>query len=332
MLAVVTGATGLLGGNLAIELLHQGYQVRALRRAGSQVDHLAAFDIDWVGGHLGDPASLEAAFRGADLVFHCAAQVGIQRRATPTLIATNVVGTKNVLAAVQDSGVRRLVHCSTVSAVGLSEDGRPCTERARWNFDEHGLDDGYATTKHHSELLVHAEARAGLDAVIVNPTFMFGPYDAKQSSGRLILEVARGRALATTPGRNNFVDVRDVARGMVLASQRGTPGERYILGGENTSYGDIMTRIAREAGVPPPALRAPRWATTVLGWLGDGQEWATGKEPLLNSVAARWAWCATFQFSSDKARRELGYAPGPVDPAIRDALAWFRQQGMCSTT
>jgi dihydroflavonol-4-reductase len=328
MLTVVTGASGLLGANLAAELLHQGHRVRATRRGRTRVDHLADLAIEWVDADLSDEGALARAFDGAERVYHCAALVSIQRRATPELVAANVDGTRHVLAAVRRAGVRRLIHCSTVGAVGLSEDGRPSTEAARWNFAERAMDDGYVTTKRRAEDLVQEAASAGLDAVIVNPTYMLGPRDARPSSGKLIVDVVRGKAPGWTPGCNNFVDVRDVARGMVLAGDRGAAGERYILGNENMSYRDIMATIARVAGVAAPSRRVPRWLAALLGLAGDAQERLLNREPLINSVVVRYGFCPDFIFSSDKARQALGYSPGPIEPAIADAIAWFRAHGM----
>lgn len=326
MRTVITGVSGLLGGNLAIELLRQGHAVRATRRASTRVEHLQGHDIDWVDAELGDAEALARAFDGADAVFHCAAQVSVKRTVTPGLVAANVDGTRHVLAAMRGAG--RLIHCSSVVAVGAMEGDAPCTEAARWNLAEHGLDDGYSVTKRDAEALVRAAAQAGQDAVIVNPCFMFGPYDARPSSGKLIVDVVRGKAPGWTPGFNNFVDVRDVARGMILAWERGAAGERYILGGENMCYRDIMARIAAIAGVRAPTWRVPRWIAGLLGRVGDVKEALTGREPLINSVTIRYGFCPLFQFSSEKARARLGYAPGPIDPAIADALAWFRARGM----
>jgi dihydroflavonol-4-reductase len=328
VLAVITGATGLLGGNLAIELIRRGHRVRATRREGSKASHLSAFPIEWVSAELSRLDALAAAFAGADVVFHCAAMVSILKRVTDEIRRTNVDGTAHVIEAVRRANVARLVHCSTVGAVGLSEDGRPSDETALWNFDRHGLADGYVTTKHLAEELVRAAAAEGLDAVIANPTYMLGPYDAKPSSGKLITMIARGRVPAWTTGINNFVDVRDVARGMILVFEKGRRGERYILGGENLTYRDIGERIAREAGVAPPRLRAPRWALRLIGMGGDLIEAITRSEPLANSMTVAYADCTTFQFTSEKAKRELGYAAGPIEPAIRDAIAWFKRNGM----
>jgi dihydroflavonol-4-reductase len=328
MHAVVTGASGLVGGNLALELLAQGHTVRATRRSEASTRHLEGHPIEWLPGDLDDVGALTAAFEDADVVFHCAALVSILRRPTPELVATNVDGTRNVIVAVRAARVPRLVHCSTVGAVGLSEDGEPCTEDAPWNFARYGLDDGYVTTKHRAELLVHDAVRDGLDAVIVNPTYMFGPYDAKPSSGRMIIGVIERHAPGHSTGSNNFVDVRDVARGMLLAWQKGRTGERYILGGNNMTYDACFRLIARVAGVPPLTWRVPRPIASLVGLLGDLQHLWTGKEPLVTSTSVRWAYTDRFQFSSAKAERELGYRHGPLERAIADAVAWFRAHGM----
>ena len=327
-LALVTGASGLLGGNLAAELRARRVHVRAIRRASTRLDHLADLDIEWVHGDLDDPASLAHACRGADVVFHAAALVAVTPTVTPALRRANVDGTAALLAAAKAAGVGRFVHVSTVAAVGLSTDGRPVGEDARWNFPDFGLDDGYATSTHQAEQLVRAAAVHDLDAVIVNPTYMFGPRDARPSSGQMIVQVVKGRAPVWTPGYNNFVDVRAVARGCVLAWERGQRGRRYILGGQNLTYREAFTRIARVAGVRPPLLPAPRLAALAVGYLGDAYQRVTGKEPVVTSVAARYAYTRRFQFTSARAEAELGYRAGPLEPAIADALAWFRARGM----
>src|SRR5262249_9123918 len=141
-------------------------------------------------------------------VFHCAAQVGVTRKASPQMVKANVDGTKNVIDAVKRAGVKRLVHCSTVAAVALSSDGSPSTEDAPYNFDARGMADGYGLTKHQAEEVVGDAVKQGLDAVIVNPCYMFGPYDARPSSGKLIVDIVRGKMPGLVPGKNNFVDVR----------------------------------------------------------------------------------------------------------------------------
>jgi dihydroflavonol-4-reductase len=323
---VVTGASGLLGGNLAAELRAQGHQVLATRRAGTKIQHLDDLTLAWVDADLGAPEALARAFAGAEAVFHCAAAVTVKREVTPEMTAANVTGTANVVEAVIAARVPRLVHTSSVVAVGLSTDGRPCDETATWNFDTEGLVDAYALTKRRAEDVVHA-ARDRIDAVIVNPTYMLGPRDARPSSGKLIVDVVRRRVPGWTPGYNNFVDVRDVARGMIAAWRRGRRGERYILAGHDMTYRDVMREIARVAGVAPPRLAVPRPVAWAFGKWGDLVE-RRGREPIVNSTQIRYAFTDRFRFRSDKAQSELGYAAGSLEPAIRDAIAWFRANRM----
>jgi dihydroflavonol-4-reductase len=325
--AVVTGASGLLGGNLAAALIDAGHRVVATRRGSTRAEHLADLPIEWVEADLGDVAALTRAFGRCDVVFHCAAQVGVERAVTPALHAGNVVGTEHVIAAAIAAQVPRLVHTSSVVAIGLSTDGAPCDERARWNFDELGMSDGYAITKHQSEELVRAAAADALDAVIVNPTYMLGPRDARPSSGRLIVDTVRGKLPGWTPGYNNFVDVRDVARGMIAAWQRGVRGERYILGGHDMTYRALFERIAAVAGVRPPRFGIPRPIAALVGRWGDFRE-SRGKSALVNSMQIRYAFTDKFRFTSRRAEAELDYRYGPIEPAIADALAWFRAHRM----
>ena len=324
MRVAITGASGLLGGNLAAELVKAGHEVVAIKRGASKVAHLEDVKITWRDAELGETDAMAAAFAGCVAVFHCAAAVGVIRDVTPAMTAANVTGTANVIAAVRKAKVKRLIHTSSVVAIGLSTDGQPVDETARWNFDEQGLIDAYAITKHQAEELVRA---ADVDAVIVNPTYMFGPRDAKPSSGKLIVDVVQRRVPGTTPGHNNFVDVRDVAKGMIAAWQRGTRGERYILAGHDMTYADIFRTIAKVANVAPPRFAIPRAAAWVFGKYGDYVE-KSGREPLVNSTQIRYAYTDRFRFKSDKAARELGYTVSPIEPAIADAIAWFKSHAM----
>jgi dihydroflavonol-4-reductase len=322
----ITGASGLLGGNLAAELIAAGHHVIATRRAGTKVGHLADLAIEWREADLGSAAALARAFEGAEVVFHCAAAVSVVREVTHELRESNVGGTQRVVEACMKAGVQRLVHTSSVVAIGASVDGTPCDETATWNLEREGLLDGYSVTKREAEIVVQ-DAAGALDAVIVNPAYMFGPRDARPSSGKLLLKVAQQRLPGWTSGYNNFVDVRDVARGMIAAWQRGTRGERYILGGHNLSYREVFELTAKVAGVRAPMLRLPRVAANVVGAWGDFVA-KRGKEALVNSTQIRYAYTDKMKFSSAKAQRELGYTISPIEPAIRDALAWMRAHQM----
>jgi dihydroflavonol-4-reductase len=326
MNVAITGASGLLGGNLAAELIAAGHHVVATRRAGTQVKHLADLAIEWREAELGDAASLQRAFAGADAVFHCAAAVSVMKTVTPEMQATNVDGTRHVIDACIGAGVKRLVHTSSVVAVGLSTNGQPCDETATWNFDKEGLLDAYAITKHEAEEVVNG-ARDRLDCVIVNPTYMIGPRDARPSSGKLLIKIVQRKVPGTTPGYNNFVDVRDVARGMIGAWQKGRRGERYILAGYDMTNAAFFEKVAALAGVKPPVFEVPRAVGTIVGVLGDLIEKA-GREPVVNSTQIRYAYSDKFRFASTKAARELGYTIGPIERAVTDALDWFREHKM----
>lgn len=322
----ITGASGLVGSNLAALLVAAGHQVVATKRASTNLAHLSDVEIEWRDADLSSAEALAAAFQGADAVFHCAAAVSVRRNVTPEMRETNVTGTANVIEACVAAKVRRLVHTSSVVAIGLSPDGTPCDETATWNFDQQGLLDGYAITKHEAEELVRG-ALDRIDAVIVNPTYMFGPRDARPSSGKMIIDVIERRVPGWTEGYNNFVDVRDVARGMIAAWQQGRRGERYILGGHDMTYRAVFETIAKVAGVKPPRMRVPQPIARVIGRFGDVME-KLGRDPIVNSTQIRYAYTDRFRFASQKAAQQLGYTFGPLEPAIADAIAWFRKHGM----
>lgn len=328
----ITGVSGLLGANVAAAAIAAGHEVVGTRRAGSRADAVddlvGSGAFRWAEAPLDDGDALARAFDGCGWVVHCAAATSVLPKPTPALIAANVEGTRAVVDAVRRAGVARLVHTSSTVTVGLSDDGAPCDEHARWNLPEHGLDDGYATTKRDAELLVgDAVARGEVDAVIVNPAFLLGPRDARPSSGQMILEVAAGRAVIASPGRNCFVDARDVAAGVLLAAERGVRGQRYILGGENLTYGEVFARIAAVVGARGPRGTAPWAVARMAGLAGDLAQWWTGREQAVTSITVRWGFAPGFVFSSDKARAELGWTAGPLDDGIRAAWQWFRDHG-----
>ncbi len=284
----VTGAGGFVGSHVAAALREHGAEVRDERV------------------ELLDRSALERAFAGCEAVFHVAALYSFDAPAEE-IERANVTGTENVLRACAAAGVRRLVHTSTAGTCGPVP-GRPATEE-----DEppaHELAVPYKRTKLEAERLVLAAARAGLDAVVVNPTAPVGEGDRKPTpTGRMVAGVASGRIPAFVASGLNVVDVRDVAAGHVLALERGRAGERYLLGGVNLTLAELFAAIARIAGRPRPRLRVPYPVTVGAAQLG-----------LANRDEVRLARMPMF-FSSAKAERELGYRPGPVEPALARAIA-----------
>lgn len=325
--AAITGASGLLGANLAAELIAAGHTVTAIRRPSTDTSALADLPVTWVAASLNSVADLRAAFAGADVVFHCAAAVSTGRRIRPAIAATNVAGTQAVIDAVVAGGIPRLVHTSTVNTIGPTLDGTPADERTPWAMDRFKFANAYAITKHQGERLVDGAADR-IDAVIVHPTYLVGPRDARPSSGRMIIEVVRRRTPFWMPGYNNFADVREVARGMIAAWLRGRRGEHYILGGQELTYRDFMQRVAVAAGVKPPSRRLPHSLAWVGGKFGDLAEATTGRETTVNSFTVRYAFTDRYRYRSDKAVRELDYVVAPIEPAIHDALSWFSERGM----
>lgn len=325
---LVTGATGLLGANLVRGLRAAGRDVRILVRATSQLRSLAGVEgLARAQGDLSDVEALARAAEGVDVVYHCAALVSMDPRRATEMRRANVAGTDNLLAAVRKAGVRRLVHVSSVDGIGLPEDGTPSDEATPWNWDRLGLDNPYARTKYESQQRVLTAAAADVDAVVVNPSYMFGAYDQRPSSGQMILEVAAGKAVGYTPGGNNFVDVEDVVAGMLAAAERGRRGELYILGGVDRTYREVMAEIAELVGRPPPRLRIPRVAALVGGAAAGLASRLAGREQTLNLLTARLGFVDHY-YSPAKAIRELGLPQSPLRGALERAIAWFRGEGM----
>jgi dihydroflavonol-4-reductase len=324
---LVTGATGLLGANLARALLARGRRVRVLVRKSSKTFHLDDLPgLERALGDITDPASLPAAFQGVEHVYHCAALVSMWGSRAEQMWCVNVGGTGNVLRAARDAGVRRLVHCSSVDALGLGET-QPGTETTPWNWDRLGLDNPYARTKYLAQQLVLQAAGTELDAVVVNPTFMLGAFDARPSSGRMILEIASGKARGYPLGGNNFVDARDVAQAMIAAARRGQCGQCYILGHENLSYREIFGRIAQVLRLSPPRFAIPYPLARLGGCVGDLAGWLTRQEPGVNTTTVKLGYVDHY-YSSARAVRELGMRQTPIEEAIQRAVRWFYDAGM----
>ena len=333
---LVTGATGLAGGNLVRELAGRGEAVRVLVRNRS---NLAAFqDLPSVGrvqGDILDRDSLEKALHGIEEVYHCAAMVSMWVPDRMKMWRINVEGTRNVLEVSQQKGVRRVVHMSTVDAIGFhTPEGwgsreKPSHEGVPYQND--GLKIPYMQTKHEAQqVALKFAGEGGLDVVVVNPTYMLGPYDVKPSSGSMIVQVVKKRAKGYTTGGNNFVDVRDVAVGTVSAMEKGRSGELYILGHENLSYKEAFSRIARVVDVPPPRGPIPKAAAYSVGALGtiSGQlfGWLGANPEHFNLDSVKMGFIEHY-FDPSKAVRELGMPQTPIEKAVEDAHRWFLDNG-----
>jgi dihydroflavonol-4-reductase len=318
-LVFLTGATGFIGGHVLEALREAGYPVRALvRRPGAPPR-----GAEVVPGDLARPGALVGALRGCRYVVHCAAVYSFAPADRRALWRVNVAGTAGLLEAARIAGVERAVVTSSGATLGPARRGRPATE----------LDcalDGSASSYHRSKVEQERAALAArVPTVLVLPTTPVGPGDARPTpTGRLIADYAAGRVFAGPPaGGANLVAVEDVARAHVLALERGRPGERYVIGGENLPFDAVWRMLSEATGRPTPRVRLPYRAALVLGWIDEARcrLWpaAAPRVPLEGvrmSVHEMYA-------DSAKARRELGYEPGPVRPALERAVAWFRAHG-----
>jgi dihydroflavonol-4-reductase len=324
---VVTGATGLLGSVLLRGLAAEGANpLRALVRPTSDRRAIAGLGAEIVQGDVRDPPSLVAAFSGADVVFHLAGIVSISRDRLSRLQQTNVEGTRNVLAACRAAGVRRLVYCSSIHAFAVPSGGACLTETSA--IDPGRAAGHYDRTKAEATLLVRAAVAEGVDAVTVYPTGVLGPYDYRPSNtGELVLAASQGRLKAYVDGAYNFVDVRDVAAGLIAAAEKGRSGEGYILAGHNVTVWELLHAIATVSGTPAPRRRLPLGLVRSLSFLIPAYYWATRQKPLFTGYALD-VISSGCTMTNEKAERELEYRPRPFMETLEDTVAWFREQGM----
>ena len=323
----MTGATGFVGSAVARALAARGHKLRVLVRRGSDRRNLAGLDAEAVEGELTDAASLARAVAGCRFVVHVAADYRIWVPDPEAMLASNVGGTRALFLAALDAGVERVVHCSSVATLGLTKDGTPADETTPVSEDT--IVGIYKKSKFRAEQAVLQLVRErGLQAVIVNPSAPVGPRDIKPTpTGKMIADAASGKIPAYIDTGLNVVHVDDVAMGHVLALERGRVGERYILGSENLSLLQLLTIVAEEAGRRPPWLRLPSELLWPVALAGEALARVTGMTPPVTRDHLRMARKRMF-FSSAKAIAELGYAPRPARVAVRDAIAWFRANGM----
>jgi dihydroflavonol-4-reductase len=326
---LVTGGTGLVGNNVVRLLLNRGRRVRVLVRpdGGSAGKPLAGLQIDRAAAALLDEAGMQRAVDGAACVVHSAAVVHVGWRHLDEMRRVNVEGTRIVARAARRAGAR-LIHVSSVDALGLRSDGAPADEDTAPGGM---LECPYVVTKREAEAAVLEEVGRGLDAVIVNPVYMIGPWDWKPSSGRMLLEVAAGRGTFAPPGSNDFVDVRDVAQGILSAMTRGRTGRRYILGGQPLSYLDAWRMFARISGRMQPLGVAPAPLVHVAGWCGDVASLFLQRELPVNSAATGMSMLP-HNFSCARAEAEIGYTRRPFEAAAQDAWEWFVDHGYARAT
>jgi dihydroflavonol-4-reductase len=315
--ALVTGATGFLGWHVARLLIERGYSVRALVRPGS---HVAELPVEIASGDLRDRESLERAVAGCGLVYHVAADYRLWAKNPHELYDSNVEGTRHLLAASQKAGVERIVYTSTVGCIGVPHDGIG-DETIPVSLDDMAGD--YKRSKFLAEQVALEFARGGLPVVIVNPTAPIGDHDVKPTpTGKIVLDFLNGDMPAFIDTGLNVVDVRDTAAGHLLACERGRPGERSILGSENLTLAQILQRLAAITGRKAPTMKLPYAVAYAAGVCSTAWAGVTGRPPRVPLAGVRMARKKMW-VTHEKARRELGFEPGPAEAALRRAVEWF---------
>lgn len=323
---LVTGASGFLGSAVARQALARGFRVRAMVRAQSPRRNLDGLPVEIAEGDMRDARAMEAALRGVRYLFHVAADYRLWAPDPEEIVRTNVAGTEAVMGAAQTCGVERIVYTSSVATLRVAGATAPVAEDAP--MGGHEAIGAYKRSKVLAERVVERMvARDGLPAVIVNPSTPIGPRDVRPTpTGRIIVEAASGKIPAFVDTGLNLVHVDDVAAGHMLALDRGVTGERYILGGQDVTLQQMLADLAAMTGRRPPTIKLPRWPLYPLAYAAEAVARVTGKEPFLTADGLSMSKYQMF-FSSEKARRVLGYQARPYQEALREALEWFRGAG-----
>jgi dihydroflavonol-4-reductase len=319
----VTGATGFLGQHLCRRLVEDGYEVTALRRSSSDTALLAGLDLDFATGDVTDQPSLEAAMRGQEAVVHAAGHLAYWSRLRATQNQVNIEGTRNVVAASQRAGIRRLLYVSSVAAIGIPDRGQlPADESFPFNLESSPLN--YPVSKKRAEQLVNTGCKNGLDAVIVNPGALLGKWGRYYRGSEGVEKIRKRPVAFYYTGGRNLVHVADVVDGILCALEHGRSGERYILGGENLTYLETARIAAARLGRNILLLPVLPLVTRLLSAL----------DPMISSVGRRppvtretHFTSSRFQYySSAKAERELGYLARPFSDILEDMLQWYDQR------
>jgi dihydroflavonol-4-reductase len=334
---LVTGSTGFIGSNLCRGLLAQGHQVRAFHRQASRLTPLEGLEVEHTIGDITQPDTLIKAMQGIEVVFHAAAQVGAPRDLRE-MYAVTVGGTRKVLEAALKAGVRRVVHTSSVAALGIPEQAQRgfdrtgeatnpsliMDERHSWNTPPDWWFYGHA--KHLAEMQVQKAVAQCQDVVIVNPTVVIGAGDINRVSGDVVVHAAQGHIPVAIPGGLNIVHIADVVRGHLAAMADGRTGERYILGGENMTHQRFLQILAEVVGVNPPRFVVP-FSLARLLVRPMSLIWKLLPLPLSGDDLRRIGYY--FYYDTLKARLELGLKETlPVYQAVTDAFTWYREQGV----
>lgn len=318
---LVTGGDGLLGSNLVRELLNRSYRVRVLVQPNRKAHTLEGLDIETVEGDIMDLDSIQKAAKGCEAIIHVAALTNVWPSRGDIYHKINVEGTRNMVQVALEQKVKRFIHVGSASSFFYGPKEQPGTEERIRHKSPYGLD--YIDTKTAGQQVVlDAVKQNNLPGVVVNPTFMLGAYDSKPSSGAMIIALAKGKVPGYTKGGKNWVHVNDVAVGICLALEKGRIGECYIMGHENLSYQEALSRIARAIDKKPPAFGVPNFAVKTFGLIGSFIGSISNRAPSVSYPMARVS-CDGHYFSPAKAVQELGMPQTPIEEAAKDAYQWF---------
>lgn len=327
----ITGASGFVGANLVHELAHQGHRVKALIRAKSDQRGLQGASFEAVEGDLGDRRTLSQMMRGCDWCFHVAASYHLWLHDYAPMYASNVEGTRNVIDAASDAGVSRIIYTSTVGCIGLPREtnGMVSPTDETTPVSEAQMSNHYKRSKWQAEVVARERAAKGAPVVIVNPSAPIGPRDAKPTpTGKVIVDFLNREMPAYLDTGLNWVHVRDVAVGHILAAEKGRIGERYILGNAegNWTMKQAFEVLQEITGLPAPRFRVPYFVALTAAKMDEAISSVTGKPPKAPLAGVRMAKYKMF-FNPAKAIRELGLPQTPPRQALADAVDWFKRFG-----
>jgi dihydroflavonol-4-reductase len=326
MKVFLTGATGFVGSHVAQVYAEAGAQLRVLTRSSSNVAALEGLDAEVVVGDLRDAASLRSAIEGCEAVVHVAADYRLWVRDPKAMYAANVDGTRELLRLAREAGVRRVVYTSSVATMGFKRDGTIVNEDTPVSVAD--MIGHYKRSKFLGEQEAIRAARAGQEVMILNPTTPIGTADRKPTpTGQIIVDFLNRKFPAYVDTGLNLVDVGEVARMHMVALERGRPGERYILGGENLTLKQILDRMSSITGLPSPTMKVPHTVAMAFAFFDENITGRLrGKEPRATVEAVRMGKKMMFATSA-KAERELGFKVLPVYAALRTAIEWFVANG-----
>ena len=323
--ALVTGAAGFIGSNLVRVLLEEGVDVRAMVLPGEDDRNLVGLDVEKVEGNVLDVASLDRALEGCDTLFHLAAIYSHWEQDRRVFYKVNLQGSRNTLWAARRAEIEKIVYTSSIGGLGIAPGFEAATEETEFNQIDFAND--YVLTKYLSQEEALSFAREGFPLVVVNPAGPFGEGDKQPTpTGKMIVDVVNGTNKMYYQGGFCVVDVKDVARGHVLAARKGRIGEMYILGSQNFTMKEFFNKVAGIAGVPAPSIRIPHAVAVGAGKLSERISRLTGKPPLATSREVPYIAQHAF-YDGTKAREELGLELTPVDDSLRRAIEWFRKEG-----